>query len=165
MSAYDLHIYSRWSPAFSLSSLGTGYSRSMSPMWIFANTSRFFLIHGSIYIYIYCFVITYLSACCIENTSTLSVAIGSVWVATSSRPVATGSVQVATSSRRLQLVRAQLQSVPSGYNWSIVPVGIDVVSQLQLQGGCILYRECTLLHFSLLMCVYIYMISFIYTRL
>ena len=50
---------------------------------------------------------------------------------------------------QLQLVHTQLQSVPSSCNWSIHPVAIDVFSRLQLQGGCILYRECTLLHFSL----------------
>ena len=50
---------------------------------------------------------------------------------------------------QLQLVHTQLQSVPSNCNWSIHLVAIDVFSRLQLQGGRILYRECTLLHFSL----------------
>ena len=51
-------------------------------------------------------------------------------VATNSRPIATGSHLVAIS------LFSQLQLI------------IDVVFWLQLQGGCILYRECTLLHFS-----------------
>ena len=54
---------------------------------------------------------------------------------------------------QLQLVRAQLQSVPSSCNWSILRVAIDLVSRFQLQSGCILYRECTLLHFTFVVCV------------
>ena len=70
-------------------------------------------------------------------------------------------VQLQPGRSELQLVRvqlqpgrAQLQPVPSNCNWSILPIAIGAVSQLQLQGVCILYRECTLLYFSLALYIY-----------
>jgi hypothetical protein len=89
----------------------------------------------------------------IENVPTLSVATVTVLVATGLCPVATGSVWIVTASHLVTTgsiwVATGLCPVTTGSR----PVAISVVSRLQLQGGCILHRECTLLHFRL---VYIY---------
>ena len=84
-----------------------------------------------------CVVLWYNAPRCIlsvATTVTVLVATGLCPIATVRVQLQPGQSELQPNLSELQPVCVQLQLDPSSCSWSILPVAIDVVSQLQLQG-------------------------------